>query len=79
VIELINQAKIFRFVNKPIQVRHLRNHVEAALEKYRAFRHRPDLVRGQKPAESLQAKTSIWGARLYEAIRSLPERLLARP
>lgn len=78
VIELINQAQIFRFLNKPIQVRHLRGHVEAALERYRAFKQRPDLVRVQRPVESLQAKTSLWGARLFERIRSLPERLFSR-
>ena len=78
VIELINQAQIFRFLNKPIQVRQLRHHVDSALAKYRAFKQRPDLVRGQKPVESVQAKTSLWGARLFERIRSLPERLFAR-
>ncbi len=78
VIELINQAKIYRFLNKPIQVRQLRGHVESALRKYRAFKQRPDLVRGQKPVESLQAKTSLWGARLFDSIRSLPERLFSK-
>jgi serine/threonine-protein kinase len=78
VIELINQAQIFRFLNKPIQVRQLRSHVEAALAKYRAFKQRPDLVRSQTPVESLQARTSLWGAKLFERIRSLPERLFAR-
>ena len=79
VIELINQAKIYRFLGKPIQVRQLRHHVEKALARYRAFKQRPDLVRGQQPAESLQAKTSLWGARLFDSIRSLPERLFSRP
>ena len=78
VIELINQAQIFRFLNKPIQVRQLRSHVEAALAKYRAFKQRPDLVRSQTPVESLQARTSLWGAKLFERIRSLPERLFSR-
>ena len=78
VIELINQAQIFRFLNKPINVRQMRGHVEAALHKYRAFKQRPDLVRGYKVAESLQAKTSLWGAKLFERIRSLPERLFSR-
>ncbi|MBZ0250305.1 MAG: response regulator, partial [Burkholderiales bacterium] len=78
VIELINQAQIFRFLNKPIQVRQMRGHVEAALAKYRAFKQRPDLVRGQKPVESLQAKTSLWGAKLFERILRLPDRLFSR-
>jgi len=78
VIELINQAQIFRFLNKPVQVRQLRGHVEAALERYRSFKQRPDLVRVQRPVESLQAKTSLWGAKLFDRIRSLPDRLFSR-
>ena len=78
VIELINQAQIFRFLNKPINVRQMKGHVEAALAKYRAFKQRPDLVRGHKVAESVQAKTSLWGAKLFERIRSLPDRLFSR-
>jgi serine/threonine-protein kinase len=78
VIELINQAQVYRFLSKPVQVRQLRGHVESALRKYRAFRQRPDLVRGQKPVESLQAKTSLWGAKLFDRIRSLPDRLFQK-
>jgi serine/threonine-protein kinase len=78
VIELINQAQIFRFLNKPVQVRQLRGHVEAALERYRSFKQRPDLVRVQRPVESLQAKTSLWGAKLFDRIRALPDRLFSR-
>ena len=78
VIELINQAQIYRFLNKPIQVRQLRGHVESALAKYRSFKVRPELVRAQKPVESLQAKTSLWGAKLFERIVSLPDRLFSR-
>ena len=78
VIDLINQAQIFRFLNKPINVRKMLSHVEAALGKYRAFKQRPDLVRSYAVAESLQAKTSLWGARLLERIRSIPNRLFSR-
>jgi serine/threonine-protein kinase len=78
VIELINQAQIFRFLNKPIHVRQLRGHVDAALARYRAFKQRPALVHQHQVAESLQAKTSLWGAKLFERIRSLPDRLFSR-
>ncbi len=76
VIDLINQAQIFRFLNKPVNVRQLRGHVDAALVRYSAFRRNPDLVHQHKVVESLQAKTSLWGAKLFERIRSLPNRLL---
>ncbi|MBL0141917.1 MAG: protein kinase [Betaproteobacteria bacterium] len=78
VIELINQAQIFRFLNKPIDVRQLRRHIDAALDKYRAIKQRPDLARQHQVAESVQAQTSLWGARLFERIRSLPDRLFSR-
>ena len=36
VIDLINEAQIFRFLNKPVNVRFLRSHVHAALQRYLA-------------------------------------------
>ena len=38
VIELINAAQIFRFLNKPVNVRLLKNHVHAALTHYLTFK-----------------------------------------
>ena len=37
-IELINQAQIFRFLNKPVNVRLLKGHVHAALQRYLTFK-----------------------------------------
>jgi serine/threonine-protein kinase len=78
VIELINQAQIFRYLNKPIHLRQLRGHVEAALLKYRSFKMRPALTHQHKVAGSIAAKTSAWGSKLFERIRSLPDRLFSR-
>jgi serine/threonine protein kinase/response regulator RpfG family c-di-GMP phosphodiesterase len=79
VIELINHAQIFRFLNKPINVRQMRGHVDSALAKYRSFKQRPDLVRSHKVTESVQAATSLWGAKLLDRIRGLPDRLFSKP
>jgi|SRR5579862_2631012 len=38
VIELINQAQIYRFLSKPIKVNDLRTHVSEALKHYAAFK-----------------------------------------
>jgi eukaryotic-like serine/threonine-protein kinase len=38
VIELINEAQIFRFLNKPVNVRFLKSHVHAALLRYLTFK-----------------------------------------
>jgi len=78
VIELINQAQIYRFLNKPVNVGQLRSHVHSALKKYLAFKMRPGLTHQHKVAGSLAARTSAWGAKLFERIRALPDRLFSR-
>ena len=45
VIELINQAQIFRFVNKPVNPELLRQHAQAALIRYQSFKQNPHLTR----------------------------------
>jgi serine/threonine-protein kinase len=44
VIELINQAQIFRFVNKPVNPDLLRQHAQAALTRYQSFKQNPHLT-----------------------------------
>lgn len=53
VIELINEAQIFRFLNKPVNVRLLKGHVHAALRRYLTYKEAPKLVEANRvqPAE----------------------------
>jgi response regulator RpfG family c-di-GMP phosphodiesterase/tRNA A-37 threonylcarbamoyl transferase component Bud32 len=51
VIELINQAQIFRFLNKPIDADKLKSHVQAALTRYQGFKQNPHLTRQHKVAD----------------------------
>jgi len=44
VIELINQAQIFRFVNKPPDLDMLKQHTQAALTRYQSFKQNPHLT-----------------------------------
>jgi len=44
-IELINQAQIFRFLNKPVSQQLIKAHLLAALERAQLLRESPDLVR----------------------------------
>jgi serine/threonine-protein kinase len=44
VIELINQAQIFRFVNKPLNPDLLKQHAQAALTRYQSFKQNPHLT-----------------------------------
>jgi serine/threonine-protein kinase len=78
VIDLINQAQIYRFLNKPIHIGQLRSHVQSALKKYLSFKMQPGLTHQHKVAASLSARTSAWGSKLLERIRSLPNRLFSR-
>ena len=71
VIDLINQAQIFRFLNKPINYKLLKGHVQSALSRYVAFKQAPELVKQHKvgPAEKLRA--SNLGRALMEKIKRL--------
>jgi DNA-binding NtrC family response regulator len=65
VIELINQAQIFRFLNKPVNVKMLTQHVQAALTRYQSFKQSPQLLQQHKVA-----KASHVGETLADKIRS---------
>ncbi len=64
VIELINQAQIFRFVNKPVNLKLLTQHAHSAIARYQSFKQQPILVQQHKVASA-----SI-GDSLAEKIRS---------
>jgi serine/threonine-protein kinase len=48
VIELINQAQVFRILHKPINVPTLKAQVHAALQRYLTYVHSPELVQAHK-------------------------------
>ena len=73
-IELINQAQVYRLLEKPVSPRQLRVHVDAALRRYAIYKRNPTLARQHRVTESVQTQTSLWGAKLLDRIRSLPER-----
>ena len=51
VIELINQAQIFRFLNKPVDTEKLKSHAQAALTRYQGFKQNPHLTHQHKVAD----------------------------
>ena len=71
VIELINQAQIFRFVNKPVNYGLLKSHVQAALSKYIAFKEAPELVKQHKVAAPASLRASNLGRALLDRIKRL--------
>ena len=79
VIELINQAQIFRFLNKPVNVKVLRGHVHAALARYLAYQAAPVLVQAQKVevvAAAAEVQTATLGEKLVEGFKTLRMRWL---
>jgi serine/threonine-protein kinase len=70
VIDLINQAQVFRFLSRPFKLRQLRDNVEAALVKFVSFRETPALLKEHavKPEETLSALGQAMQLRL-RAIR----------
>jgi serine/threonine protein kinase/AmiR/NasT family two-component response regulator len=74
VIDLINQAQIFRFLNKPVKVNLLKKHLHAALEHYTAFKKTPQLLKQYQVQESPLVRNSSVGKRILEGIMALPGR-----
>jgi serine/threonine-protein kinase len=69
VIELINQAQIFRFLNKPIDLDKLKSHVQAALTRYQGFKQNPHLTHQHKVADPTHDGSV--GGRLLSKVKSL--------
>jgi serine/threonine-protein kinase len=65
VIDLINQAQVFRFLTKPLNLKLLQQHVQAALARYQSFRKSPKLLKQHRVAAARAADTS-----LLDALRS---------
>jgi len=71
VIDLINQAQIFRFLNKPINFKLLKSHVQAALSRYVAFKQAPELVKQHKVSSVEKLRASSLGRALLDNIKRL--------
>jgi serine/threonine-protein kinase len=68
VIELINHAQVFRFINKPVANDLLRQHTQAALTRYQSFKQNPHLARQHKVAEPPAGAVS---QKILERVKSL--------
>jgi serine/threonine protein kinase len=75
VIELINQAQIFRFLNKPAKLKVLKSHLYAALVQYLTFQTAPVLLQQHQVEESEQVRNSSVGKKILAGLMSLPKRL----
>jgi serine/threonine-protein kinase len=74
VIDLINQAQVFRILNKPINVNMLKNHLHAALQRFLTFKQTPKLLHVHKVAFSGQEREQTVGQGILDRIKSLKGR-----
>ncbi len=77
VIELINQARIFRFLNKPLKLPTLQGHVEAAMNQFARQKAQPKLLQQQKvqasAAEQHHPEGSVGGL-ILKSLRAFGRR-----
>jgi serine/threonine-protein kinase len=71
VIDLINQAQIFRFLNKPVNVRLLKGHVHAALQRYLSYRQSPQLVTEHQVQPADEVSSSPLDQDILDSIKTL--------
>ena len=76
IISLINEARIFRFVNKPVNLSLLQNHIVAALERYHVFKQSPEFVKTQRARVSSAAESRL-GRSILDKLRSITTQLTA--
>ncbi len=67
-IELINQAQVFRILNKPVNVGVLKGHVHAALYRYLAYRQTPQLLKAQKVEAPTLVRASGIAAKILKSL-----------
>jgi eukaryotic-like serine/threonine-protein kinase len=71
VIELINEAQIFRFLNRPVNVKLLKGHVHAALQRYLTYKKTPDLVKAHTVHPAAPVHASSLARRIFDGIKAL--------
>ncbi len=70
VIELINEAQVFRLLNRPLDRALLKQHVQSALTRYQAYKQTPQLLHQHRVAPAHHADESTT-RRMLERMRSL--------
>ncbi len=74
VIDLINQAQIFRFLNKPVNLKLLQGHVQAALARYASFKQQPALLAQHKVEAVEQVRASSPGQMILSTLKAVGSR-----
>jgi eukaryotic-like serine/threonine-protein kinase len=74
VIHLINEAQIYRFLNKPVNLGLMQQHLNAAITRYAEYQSAPELLERHKVKDTPKAATSFFGQSLLERLKSLKGR-----
>jgi serine/threonine-protein kinase len=77
IISLINEARIFRFINKPVNLTLLQSHFVAALERYYSFKQSPQLMGTQRARPSAAVRESTAARSILDKLRSITTRISA--
>lgn len=76
VIDLINQAQVFRIMSKPLDLSQLKTHLHAALQRYLAFKKTPQLVLNQRVETVETVRESGIGQRILASLKLFQARWL---
>ena len=70
VIELINQAQVFRILSKPLSVGLLKSQLHAALQRYLAYKQTPELTKMHRVDPATLTHSGV-GARILDTLKTL--------
>lgn len=76
VIELINQAQVFRILSKPLNLSLLKTQLHAGLQRYLQFQHTPQLVLNQRVETVETMRESGVAQRILASLKSFRARWL---
>ncbi|NNM80212.1 MAG: protein kinase [Gallionella sp.] len=71
VIELINQAQVFRILSKPLSVGLLKSQIQAALQRYLTYKQTPRLTKMLRVDPPTLTHGSGVGARILDTLKTL--------
>jgi serine/threonine-protein kinase len=71
VIHLINEAQIYRFLNKPVNLSLMQQYLHSAIGRYIEFKKSPELLERHRVRESRKVTETAFGQGLMERLRSL--------
>ena len=74
VIGLINEAQIFRFLNRPVKVNLLKDQLHAALQRYLTYKQTPELLKAHRVKPATEEHTLSLRARILENLKKLRAR-----